>query len=94
MARFIVSITGCDYSTYEPAWKTMHVFSEGNIIEAEWGRKRTFREAIEKAFPGWKVVAVHTDKDCGMAHADLMPADGSKVKERCDGFFCSLLEVW
>ena len=96
MARFVGEIVGFDYSTYEPAWKTRHIFSiigEENPITAEYRRKSTFREAIEKRFPEWKVTHIKTDAQTGFADLELMPADGRKVVARCDAFFMELIEM-
>lgn len=94
MANFAGEIVGYDYSTYETS-KTRHVFRVIGIkepITAEYRRKTTFREAVEKRFPEWKVTGIRTDAPCGMVSIDLVPADGRKVVDRCDGFFCELME--
>lgn len=97
MAKFAGEIVGYDYSTYEPAWKTRHTFKVVGVTKpliAEYRRKTSFREAIEKTFPEWKVKKVSTDAKCGMVTMELVPADESKVLERCDTFFCELTEVF
>lgn len=95
MAHFRGEIVGYDYSTYEPAWKTRHTFKligDGKPIVADYRRKTTFRDAIEKLCPEWKVTKISTDKPCGMVSMELIPADGRKVVDRCDAFFCELIE--
>ena len=94
MAKFTGEIVGYDYSTYETS-KTRHCFKVIGInecITAEYRRKTTFREAIEKICPEWKVVKISTDKPCGMVSMELTPSDGRKVVDRCDRFFCELME--
>lgn len=95
MAHFRGEIVGYDYSTYEPAWKTRHVFKtigDGKPIVADYRRKTTFRDAIESLCPEWKVQRISTDAPCGMVSMELKPADGRNVVERCDAFFCNLIE--